>query len=113
MKIMISNFEENHQKYHHLQEKIQCDVFFSNRDITALRWVSEINRLLTPYQDYVVINVHEINSDIGRKLQIFTDSVVINNQKIEFYEVNKTLFELATKFINEMQEFDETPSISE
>ena len=110
---MISDFEDKHQKYHHMQEKIQCDVFFSNRDITALRWVSEINRLLLPYQDYVVINIHQVNSDQARKLQIFTDSVVINNEKIEFYEVNKTLFELATRFINELQEFNETPSISE
>ena len=91
--------------YSHLDEKIHCDIFFSNRDVTALRWVSEINRLLAPYQDYVVINVHEVNSDHARKMQIFADSVVINNQRIEFYEVNKTLFELATEFVNELQEY--------
>ena len=107
---MISH---SNQKYQHLQEKIQCDVFFSNRDITALRWVSELNRLLAPYQDYVVINVHQVSSDQARKMQIFTDAVVINNEKIEFYEVNKTLFELATKFINEMAEDHEETVISE
>lgn len=107
---MISN---SNQRFVHLQEKIQCDVFFSNKDITALRWVSEINRLLSPYQDYVVINVHQVNSDQARKMQIFTDAVVINNEKIEFYEVNRTLFELATKFINEMQENNEIQPASE
>ena len=104
MKKMIIN---SNQRYQHLTGKIQCDVFFSNKDITALRWISEINRLLSPYQEYVVVNVHQVNSDIAREMQINTDTVVINNEKIEFFEVNKTLFELATKFINEIIESNE------
>lgn len=84
-------------------EKIHCDIFFSNRDITALRWVSEINRILAPYQDYVVINVHEVRSEHAREMQIFTDTVLINNQKLEFFEVNRKLFELATEFVNEIR----------
>ena len=83
-------------------EKIHCDIFFSTRDITALRWVSEINRILAPYQDYVVINVHEVDSDHAREMQIFSDTVIINDQKLEFFEVNMKLFELATQFVNEL-----------
>lgn len=107
MIIMMSNFEEKHQKHRKTKEKIQCDVFFSIKDITALRWVSEINKLLKCYQDYVVINVHQINSDYARKMEIFSDTVVINNEKLEFYEINRKLFEIATNFINDLPEFNE------
>ena len=101
---MISN---SNQKYQHLREKIHCDVFFSHKDVTALRWISEINRILAPYQEYVVINVHEVESDQAREMQISTDAVVINKEKLEFYEINKTLFELATSFINDLTESEE------
>lgn len=101
------------QKFVGFQEKIQCDVFFSHKDITALRWISEINRILAPYQEYVVINIHEVESDHAREMQISTDSVVINKERIEFYEVNKTLFELATNFINELRESENAVIVSE
>lgn len=104
---------KTNQRYLSLKEKIQIDVFFSIRDVTALRWISEINRVLSPYQEYVVINTHQVNSDQARKMQIFTDAVVINNEKIEFYEVSKTLFELATKFIDGSQEYQEERIVGE
>lgn len=90
-----------------------CELFFSHKDITALRWISEINRLLSPYQQYIVINIHQVDSEHARRMEIFSDAVVINNEKIEFFEVNKTLFELVTKFINDLQEYSSEDIVGE
>ena len=95
---------DNNELYSFLSEKIHCDIFFSKKDVTALRWISEINQILKPYQDYIIINVHQVSSDRAREMQIFTDTVIINQQKLEFCEVNRKLFELASEFVNETQE---------
>jgi hypothetical protein len=100
---MISN---SHHNYQHLIDKVHCDIFFSQKDITALRWISELQKKTQPYQDYIIINFYEIQSEEARKMNIYSESVLINNQKVEFYEINKALFELANEYVNLKKEIE-------
>lgn len=75
-------------------KKKHCDIFFSSKDVTALRWISELHHLLLNHTQNLTFNDYELQSDYARKKEIYSECIIINDRKVEFYLINKILFEL-------------------
>ena len=81
--------------------KISIDVFFDTEDITSLRWLNELHEKVKPYQNIVNISVHECRNSLeSKQLHINTDTILINEKKINCGHLEKMLLEMAKKFVN-------------
>lgn len=74
---------------------LTIDIFYSNKDITSLRWVSNLKREMFQFSNYVTVRVHELSSEHAKKMNIITESVIINNRKVESQQVSKIIKNLA------------------
>jgi hypothetical protein len=80
--------------------KISVDVFFDTEDITSLRWLNELHEKIKPYQNIVTVNVYDFRNSLeSKQLQINTDAILINEKKINCAQLEKTLIEMAKKFL--------------
>jgi hypothetical protein len=80
--------------------KINVDVFFDTGDITSLRWLNELHEKIKPYQNIVTVNVHECRNSLeSKQLHIYTDTILINEKKINSCQLEKILIEMAKKFV--------------
>jgi hypothetical protein len=80
--------------------RINIDVFFDTEDVTSLRWLNELHEKIKPYQNIVNINVHDCRNSIeSKQLHIYTDTILINEKKVNCAQLEKTLIEMAKKFV--------------
>ncbi|MHA2103775.1 MAG: hypothetical protein ACW981_10120 [Candidatus Hodarchaeales archaeon] len=80
--------------------KISVDVFFDTEDITSLRWLNELHEKIRPYQNIVTVNVHDCRNSLeSKQLHINTDTILINEKKINCCHLEQILIEMAKKFV--------------
>ena len=70
---------------------LKVDIFYSNSDITSLRWISEIKNELHSYKKWITIRAHDLNSAYAKKRRIKTESVILNDRKIEPRHISNIL----------------------
>lgn len=82
-----------------LAKKINIDIFFASEDITALRWLNDLFQRVKPYQELININLYQLGSKESRKLNITTDTVIVNEQRVSVCKLEKILLEMASSFV--------------
>ncbi|MHA2364898.1 MAG: hypothetical protein ACXAC7_13160 [Candidatus Hodarchaeales archaeon] len=81
-------------------KKIICDIYYSPCDVTTLRWLSEVNAKIDPFQKYVTTNTYPIKSKKAHQLFIQKDTIMINDEKVNTYDVARILKEKIEEIIN-------------
>ena len=71
--------------------KIYCDVYYTNIDLTSLRWLTEVKNVIIPFINIFELKFHKHT----------TNSIKLNGKKIEFHNLRRIIFEFASQFINE------------
>ena len=77
-----------------VQEQIgylNLDVFYSNKDITSLRWITEIKNELKKYYPLVNCHFHELNSEYAKERNISTELILLNNKKILYQHLKSKI----------------------
>ena len=77
--------------------KINIDIYYSEHDITSLRWLNEIHKMIQPYQKF--ININEYPIETANQLIIQTDTIKINKKKINFSDMDKSVIEIIQEII--------------
>lgn len=63
------------------QQKITCEVFYKNNDITSLRWITEIKLFLRAYDNFVTISYHASNKNC----------ILLESKKIDFHNFHQII----------------------
>ena len=74
-------------------EKIRCDIYYTNIDLTSLRWLTEVKNVIIPFKNIFDVKFHKHT----------TNSIKLNGHKIEFHNLRRMIFEFASQVINEEQ----------
>ena len=84
------------------ENKITVDVFISENDPTVLRWITELHTCIRPYQEFVIINVHNRDTNnMAKQLHLSTDTILLNEKLVQFHNLEIELVKMAKKFLDE------------
>ena len=72
-------------------KKIRCDIYYSNIDLTSLRWLTEVKNVIIPFKNIFDVKFHKHTAN----------SIKLNGHKIEFHNLRRMIFEFASQVINE------------
>lgn len=73
------------------KEVLNVDIFYSNQDITSLRWLSEIEYEMTKQRTSLIFRIHELSSDYAKSMNIFSELIIFNNNKINLDQLKKII----------------------
>ena len=85
--------------HYNVARKINIDIFFAAEEITALRWLNDLYDRIKPYKELINVSIYQLGSNESRKLNITTDTVIINELKVTTCKLEKILLELAKNFV--------------
>ena len=66
---------------------LNIDVFYSNKDITSLRWLSEIKYEISKYRTSLIFRICELSSDYAKKCKITSELILVNNKIISLHQL--------------------------
>ena len=64
-------------------EKIRCDIYYTNIDLTSLRWLTEVKNVIIPFKNIFDVKFHKHT----------TNSIIFDNQSINLHDLKELLFE--------------------
>lgn len=70
----------------------RVDIYYSNKDITSLRWLSEVKKEISKYKTSVIFNSHELNSDHARRKNISSEQITLNNKIILMHQLKTKIY---------------------
>ena len=73
------------------KEILNVDIFYSNQDITSLRWISEIEYEMTKQRTSLIFRIHELSSEYAKSMKIFSELIIFNNNKINLDQLKKII----------------------
>ena len=70
---------------------LEVDIYYSNRDVTSLRWLSEIKNEIKKYQAPINFRFHELNSNYAKQMNISKELITLNDEKIIFLQLKNLI----------------------
>lgn len=67
------------------------DVYYSIRDVTSLRWITNIKNSLDKHKKVLRLGFYELNSEKAKNNFIKAESIIVNKKLINQYQLLKIL----------------------
>lgn len=61
------------------KDSFNVDIFYSTKDVTSLRWLSEIKYEITKYKTSLVFRIFELSSDYAKSKNIAKETISFEN----------------------------------
>lgn len=83
-------------KHEFINRTIDCEIYYSNLDLTSLRWLSEVKNIINHHEKLINVKYHPSKSN----------NIILNQKSIEFHDLKRTIFEFTVKLLEEIREFE-------